>query len=164
MTTLISEFIFDFPQSREVMQLHFEQLGFEFRNSFTSACGLSLFHLSIAAPVIFLLIVFFPGRVRFKVCGLMFTKLRALFYNSFYIRFNIETYLVYTICNLLTAQDIDFYNWASSLQSLTASIHLFFLTILPLAIVVFYSMNYEKFLTKGFRTTFGALYVGFIGD
>lgn len=87
-----------------------------------------------------------------------------MFYNTFYVRYSLETYLVYCVANLMAVQDISFYNWASSLQSLTSSIHLLFLGIMPLLIIVFYSMNYEKLvLHKDFRTTWGTLYAGMIG-
>lgn len=151
-TTILAESIFDFPPSSEVMPIHFEQLGFDSRNAFVTASGLNLLHLAIVLPVIAVLTGSYLLKLRFRVCGNVFYRLRSMFYNSFYIRFGLETYLVYLVANMLTVADISFYNWAASLQSLTSSIHLVFLAVMPLLIIVFYSMNYDKLaIHKNFR-------------
>ena len=134
------------------MPIHFEQLGFDSRNAFVTASGLNLLHLAIVLPVIAVLTGSYLLKLRFRVCGNVFYRLRSMFYNSFYIRFGLETYLVYLVANMLTVADISFYNWAASLQSLTSSIHLVFLAVMPLLIIVFYSMNYDKLaIHKNFR-------------
>ena len=163
--TQIGQYIFDFPIETDTMPLHFEQLGFTSRNSFVTASGLNLLHCLIALPVIILLICLGIAKIRFKQLGHAFVKLRATFYNSFYIRYNLETYFVYTVCNMLAMQDSNFYNWASSLQSIVSGLHLTLLATIPLIIAVFYTLNYSKLVsTKSFRTTWGALYLGFVGE
>lgn len=163
--TTMADYIFDFPPSSEVMPLHYEQMGFESRNAFSTAFGLNFLHCVIALPVIALLIGASVFRLRFRFCGTIFYRLRGKFYNTFYIRYNLETYFVYLIANMLAVQRISFYNWAASLQSLTSGIHLVLLAVLPLAVVVFYSMNYDKLvLHKNFRATWGTLYAGMITD
>ena len=43
--------------------------------------------------------------------------------------------------------------------------HLTWLAAMPLIIAVFFTMNYSKLVSnKNFRTTWGAIYVGLIGD
>jgi len=106
--TQMAQYIFNFPAQKEVMPLHFEQLGFSSRNSFETAFGLNFVHCLIVFPVGLLLIIFGVCKLRFKWCSSAFVKLRAMFYNSFYIRYNLETYYVYAVCNMLKTQDISF--------------------------------------------------------
>lgn len=102
LTTVVTDYIFDFPPSSEIMPLHHEQLGFESNNAFTSASGLNLLHILIVVPVIVILIGSHLLKLRFKACGHVFYRLRSMFCNAFYIRFGLETYLVYLVANMLT--------------------------------------------------------------
>ena len=87
-----------------------------------------------------------------------------MLFNTFYIRYNIETYLMYLIANFISVQKISFDNWASSMQSLVSSIHLLLLAVLPLMLTVFYLINYDRLtLHKSFKRTWGAYYAGTIG-
>ena len=76
-----------------------------------------------------------------------------------------ETFVVYSICYLMAATETSFYNWMTSLQSTLTAFHLLFLGILPFTIIFFYNWNYEKLVSsKIFRSKWGSLYLGFIGE
>ena len=162
--TSFSEYIFDFQAYEGDMPIHFEQLGFEARNSFTTVMGLNLLHCAIILPVMVVLIVSYQAQRWIRSCRHVFFWLRDKFFNSFYIRFGLETYLVYSISNMLTIQRFSFYNWATSIQSVTGVLHTLLLLLMPLIVTVFYALNYHKIVKqKSFTTTWGGLYTGMIG-
>ena len=134
------------------MPLHLEQLGFESRNSFITAAGLNILHCCFVIPVLFLLLVFGLCKFRFKLFSRPFDALSSIFFNNFYVRFNLETYFVYCVVYLLAIEQISFYNWATSLQIVVSGIHLSFLVCLPLTIIVFATYNYASLVNdKTFR-------------
>ena len=113
LTTDVAQFIFDFPAESQQIPLHLEQMGFNSINSLQSASGLNLLHCVIVVPILFLLMIF--GLVKCltkkKCSSIAFTKLRSVFSNNFYVRYNMETFVVYSICYLISVPQTSFYNW-----------------------------------------------------
>ena len=100
-----------------------------------------------------------------KCSSIAFTKLRSVFSNNFYVRYNMETFVVYSICYLMSVPQTSFYNWMKAFQSTLSGIHLLLLGTLPLSIIFFYNWNYERLVkSKIFRQKWGSLYLGLIGD
>lgn len=123
-------------------------MGFNSRNSLQTASGVNLLHCAIVAPVLLLLLIFGLCKTKSKKCGSAFTKLRSVFMCNFYVRYNIETVLVYSICYLMAVSETTFYNWMTSLQSTLSGIHLLMLVMLPLTIIFFYNWNYERLVSN----------------
>ena len=76
-----------------------------------------------------------------------------------------ETYLVYSICYLMSVRETSFYNWMSAFQSTLSGLHLLLLGFLPFIVIFFYNWNYERLVkSKVFCQKWGSLYLGFVGD
>ena len=126
--------------------------------------GLNLLHCAIIVPVVIVLIVSYQVLRWIRGCRHVFFGLRDKFFNSFYIRFGLETYMVYSITNMLTLQRFSFYNWATSMQSVTSALHTLLLILIPLIIIVFYLLNFHKIAKqKSFTKIWSNLYAGMIG-
>jgi hypothetical protein len=146
------QYIFDFQPWEYNVPLHLEQLGFESRNSFVTAAGVNLLHCCFVIPVVFLLIVFGLCKFKYHLFSRPFQKLSSIFFNNFYVRYNLETYFIYCVAYLLAIKEVSFYNWATSLQIVVSGIHLGFLVCLPLTVIVFATYNYASLINnKTFR-------------
>ena len=84
------------------MPLHYQQLGFESFNAFETVSGLNTLHCCVTFPVIFVLIGTGMFRDRISICKKVFHGLRDMLFNTFYIRYNIETYMMYLIANFIS--------------------------------------------------------------
>lgn len=161
LTDAISYYIFDFQASEFEVPLHLEQLGFTSENSFTTASGVNLLHCCFVFPCFLVSLLLWLGRFRYASLNVPFTKIRSVFYNNFYVRYNMETLLIYAVCYLLSLQEASVYNWATSLQTIVSGVHTLLLACLPMTIIFFYNWNYENLVTnKEFRKKWGTLYLG----
>ena len=115
LATTIAQFIFDFPAESNIIPLHLEQMGFASRNSLQTASGLNLLHCAFVAPVFLLLLIFGLCKIKSRKCGFAFAKLKSVFFNNFYVRYNVETFIIYSICYLMAVTETSFYNWMTSL-------------------------------------------------
>ena len=72
-----------------------------------------MLHCAIVIPIMFLLMVFglLKCMTKRKCNSIAFTKLRSVFSNNFYVRYNMETFVVYSICYLMSVTETSFYNW-----------------------------------------------------
>ena len=77
--------------------------------------GLNFLHTTVTLPSLVILLVAGIFRERRRIFKSVFYRLRGFIFNAFYIRFNLETFMMYAIANMLSAQHISFYNWATAL-------------------------------------------------
>ena len=84
------------------MPLHYEQLGFGSYNAFETVAGLNVLHCIITLPAIVILVGTGLFKERRPIFKKIFYRLRDLLFNTFYIRYNLETYMMYLIANMLS--------------------------------------------------------------
>ena len=112
-----------------------------------------------------MLMVLSLSKLRCNQCSeRAFKKIRKIFHNNFYIRYNLETYVVYSVCYLMNMKDFSLKNWAVALQSTVGALHLLLLFGLPFIVIFFYNWHYAKLVSnKQFKAKWGSLYLGLVG-
>ena len=163
LTEWVSQEVFDFQVWDYEVPVNFAQLGFTSKNYFLISSGVNLLHCLIVIPIFFALMILGLGKWRWRAWSAPFDKLHSIFSNNFYVRYNLETYFVYSVCTITSVYEPTFYNWATSLQFFVAALHLLFLLFLPLTVIFFYNWSYEKLVkNKAFRASWGSLYLGLV--
>jgi len=91
-------------------------MGFDTRNSLQSTSGVNLLHCVIVIPIMSMLMVFglFKCVTKGKCSSAAFARLRGVFSNNFYVRYNMETFVVYSICYLMSITETKFNSWLTA--------------------------------------------------
>ena len=80
-----------------------------------TASGLNLLHLVCISPIFLVLAILGICKLRWKWPNAIFRRIKSAFGFNYYVRYNVETFLVYAICTMMTSKSVKFDNWALAL-------------------------------------------------